>query len=74
MPTYGYICQSCGHQFDLFQKMSDGAKRKCPECGLLKLRRLIGSGGGVIFKGGGFYETDYRRAHTRGKEKSDGEG
>ena len=74
MPTYGYRCSGCGHECDFVQKMSDGPKRKCPGCGRLKLQRLIGGGGGVIFKGPGFYETDYRRAHTRGKEKSSGEG
>ena len=60
MPTYDYICDACGHEFELFQSMSDSAKRKCPQCGRHKLRRLIGTGAGVIFKGSGFYETDYR--------------
>ncbi|MDG2031241.1 MAG: zinc ribbon domain-containing protein [Phycisphaerales bacterium] len=60
MPTYDYQCEACGHEFELFQQMSDSVKRKCPECSKLKLKRLIGTGAGVIFKGGGFYETDYR--------------
>ncbi|MHC5027627.1 MAG: FmdB family zinc ribbon protein [Planctomycetota bacterium] len=60
MPTYDYRCNNCGHEFELFQQMSAGVKKKCPECGQLKLERLIGTGAGVIFKGGGFYETDYR--------------
>ena len=60
MPTYDYQCDECGHEFELFQQMSAPVKRKCPECGLLKLRRLIGIGAGVLFKGSGFYETDYR--------------
>ena len=60
MPTYEYICQACHHEFELFQQMSDAVKRKCPECGRLKLQRLIVTGAGVIFKGGGCYETDYR--------------
>ena len=60
MPTYDYVCDACGHQFDLFQQMSDPVRRKCPKCGTLKLRRLIGTGAGVLFKGSGFYETDYR--------------
>jgi putative FmdB family regulatory protein len=60
MPTYDYICRACEHAFELFQQMSDPVKKKCPECGKLRLNRLIGSGAGVIFKGGGFYETDYR--------------
>ncbi len=60
MPTYDYLCDACGHEFELFQQMSDPVKRKCPKCGKPKLQRLIGTGAGVIFKGGGFYETDYR--------------
>jgi putative FmdB family regulatory protein len=60
MPTYDYLCDSCNHQFELFQSIKDDAKRKCPECGRLKLRRLIGPGAAIIFKGSGFYKTDYR--------------
>ncbi len=60
MPTYEYLCQACGHEFELFQSMSAPVKRKCPDCGKLKLKRLIGIGSGVIFKGSGFYQTDYR--------------
>ncbi len=60
MPTYEYKCSSCGHQFELFQSMKDSPKRKCPECGKNALERLIGTGAAVIFKGSGFYQTDYR--------------
>ncbi len=60
MPTYDYECDGCGHDFELFQQMTAPVKKKCPECGKLKLRRLVGTGAGVIFKGSGFYETDYR--------------
>lgn len=60
MPTYDYRCSACGHEFELFQQMSDPVKRKCPKCSKLKLERLIGTGAGVLFKGSGFYETDYR--------------
>ncbi len=60
MPTYEYLCEACGHEFELFQAMSASVKRKCPDCGKLKLKRLIGAGAGVIFKGSGFYKTDYR--------------
>ncbi|TWT90116.1 Zinc ribbon domain protein [Pseudobythopirellula maris] len=60
MPTYDYECDACGHEFELFQQMSDPVKRKCPECSKLKLRRLFGTGAAVVFKGSGFYETDYR--------------
>jgi putative FmdB family regulatory protein len=69
MPTYDYNCRACGHQFELFQQMSEANKRKCPECGKLRLQRLIGLGAGVIFKGGGFYETDYRsESYTKAAE------
>lgn len=60
MPTYGYICDSCGAEVERFQSISARALRKCPECGKSKLKRLIGTGAGIIFKGSGFYETDYR--------------
>ncbi len=60
MPTYEYECPSCGHHFELFQMMSDEHLRTCPECHK-PVRRLIGSGSGIIFKGSGFYATDYRK-------------
>lgn len=60
MPTYDYECNACGHEFELFQNFSDSVKKKCPECGKLKLKRLFGTGAAVMFKGSGFYETDYR--------------
>lgn len=60
MPTYEYFCDACGHEFELFQSMSASVKRKCPECKKLKLKRLIGIGSGIIFRGSGFYQTDYR--------------
>lgn len=59
MPTYDYKCNACDHEFEKLQGINDGALRKCPECGKLKLKRLIGAGGGIIFKGTGFYATDY---------------
>ena len=61
MPTYNYRCVNCKHEFELFQQMSSLVKRKCPECGKLKLKRLIGAGSGIIFKKGigGFYCKDY---------------
>lgn len=61
MPTYEYECENCRHAFEEFQAMSDKPLRKCPKCGKLKLLRLIGAGAGIIFKGSGFYETDYKR-------------
>jgi len=60
MPTYDYVCDACDHQFELFQNISDSPKRKCPKCGRLKSRRLIGPGAAILFKGSGFYATDYR--------------
>jgi putative FmdB family regulatory protein len=60
MPTYEYKCENCSHQFEKFESITANPSRKCPNCSKLKLRRLIGSGAGVIFKGNGFYETDYR--------------
>jgi putative FmdB family regulatory protein len=60
MPTYDYVCDGCGHAFELFQSMTDAVKRTCPKCGKKKLRRLIGAGGAIMFKGSGFYKTDYR--------------
>ena len=67
MPTYEYKCTACSHEFEQFQSMKDGALRKCPKCGKLKLERLIGTGAAVIFKGSGFYQTDYR---SEGYKKS----
>lgn len=60
MPTYDYQCDACDHLFELYQGINDPKKRKCPECGKLKLRRLLGTGAAVVFKGSGFYQTDYR--------------
>ncbi len=65
MPTYDYECGKCGHTFDAFQNMSDDPLKKCPECGKNGLKRLIGGGLGVIFKGSGFYSTDSRSAPAK---------
>jgi putative FmdB family regulatory protein len=65
MPTYEYECTSCGHKFEVFQSMTEKPKTKCPKCGK-NIRRLIGRGSGIIFKGAGFYATDYRK----GKDKA----
>jgi putative FmdB family regulatory protein len=60
MPTYDYRCNECGHTCEIFQAITDKPKRQCPVCKRRKMVRLIGSGAGIIFKGSGFYETDYR--------------
>lgn len=69
MPTYDYVCDECEHAFELFQQMKARVRRKCPECGKPRLRRLVGTGAGVIFKGSGFYQTDYRSdSYTKAAE------
>jgi putative FmdB family regulatory protein len=60
MPTYDYVCDACGHEFEEFQSITEPVLRKCPECKKQKLRRLFGTGAAVVFKGSGFYQTDYR--------------
>lgn len=69
MPTYEYACRACGHEFERFQPITAGPIRKCPECGKAKVERKIGIGAGVLFRGGGFYETDYRsESYTKSAE------
>ena len=70
MPTYDYECHGCGRSMEIFQRMSDDPLKKCPECGEEKLERKIGAGAGIIFKGSGFYETDYKRKESGGGGKS----
>lgn len=60
MPTYDYVCDACNHAFEQFQSMKDDALTKCPKCKKKKLRRLFGAGAAIVFKGSGFYQTDYR--------------
>lgn len=60
MPTYDYKCDACGQKFEQYQSITAAPLVKCPECGKRALQRLIGTGGGIIFKGSGFYQTDYR--------------
>ena len=84
MPTYAYKCDHCEHDFELFQSITAAPVKKCPECKKAKVRRLIGTGAGIIFKGSGFYETDYRsdsykkaaekdtkKPDTKGSDKKD---
>lgn len=71
MPTYEYECDGCGHAFEEFQYFSDDALTNCPQCKKDKLRRLFGTGAAVIFKGSGFYETDYRSESYKSGEKAE---
>ena len=78
MPTYDYVCDECGHEFEVFHSITEPARKKCPECGKLKLRRRIGPGAAVLFKGSGFYQTDYRsdsykKAAEKDKSSANGE-
>lgn len=60
MPTYEYLCSNCDHEWEAYQAISAKPLRKCPKCRKMKAERLISSGGGIIFRGSGFYQTDYR--------------
>lgn len=74
MPTYDYHCDDCGHEFEIFQGMLEKKLTTCPSCGG-RVRRLIGAGAGIVFKGSGFYQTDYRSADYKKRAKSErGEG
>ena len=71
MPTYEYLCGACDERVEIFQSMSEGPKRKCPKCKRSKLVRQIGSGAGILFKGSGFYQTDYRSDSYKSAQKAD---
>jgi len=71
MPTYEYQCSQCGHEFEKFQSITAKPTRKCPKCGKNTAKRLIGRGGGIIFKGTGFYQTDYRSDNYKKTEKAE---
>src|SRR5436190_6441712 len=71
MPTYDYVCDACGHAFDEFQSFNDKPLKKCPKCKKSKLRRLIGTGAAIIFKGSGFYQTDYRSESYKSAAKAE---
>ena len=71
MPTYDYECDACGHSFELFQRITEDPIKKCPECKKNKVRRLFGTGATIMFKGSGFYETDYRSDSYKKAAKED---
>src|SRR5436309_16046962 len=73
MPTYEYVCDACNHEFEELQSFSDDPLTKCPKCKKKKLRRLFGTGAGIIFKGSGFYETDYRSDSYKNAAKKESE-
>lgn len=73
MPTYDYQCPDCGHTFEAFQSIKEKPLKLCPNCGKRKVKRLIGTGGGLIFKGSGFYLTDYARKGGEPKPESKSE-
>ena len=69
MPTYDYECDACKHEFEVFESMTVEPQKKCPKCKKNKLRRLFGAGAGLVFKGSGFYQTDYRsESYKKGAE------
>ena len=71
MPTYDYHCDACEHDFEEFQSMLDKPLKKCPKCKKAKLRRLLGTGAAILFKGSGFYQTDYRSESYKSAAKAD---
>ena len=73
MPTYEYKCKECGHEFEEFQSMKDDPLSVCPNCGKPALKRLMGGGAGMLFKGTGYYQTDYKKSNGSGSpSKSSG--
>ena len=62
MPTYDYRCTACGHRFERFESINDDGAKACPKCNKKKAKRMLGTGAGLIFKGAGFYTTDYKRS------------
>ncbi len=74
MPTYQYQCKNCGHQLEEFQSMTEPPLTRCPSCGTESLARIMGGGSGLIFKGTGFYLTDYKRSSPPASVKKEGPG
>lgn len=73
MPTYEYHCDACEHHFDEFQSITEQPLKKCPKCRKQKLRRIFGTGAAILFKGAGFYQTDYRSESYKAAAKADQE-
>ncbi len=74
MPTYDYVCDACDHRFEEFQNITAPVLTKCPACKKKKLRRLFGTGAAIVFKGSGFYQTDYRSEGYKKAQAADGSG
>jgi putative FmdB family regulatory protein len=73
MPTYDYICDGCGHEFEAYEPITAEPRKDCPECGRPVLRRKIGPGAAILFKGSGFYQTDYRSESYKSAAKAEQE-
>jgi putative FmdB family regulatory protein len=73
MPTYEYVCEGCGHEFEELQSFKDQPLKVCPKCHEERLRRLFGTGAAILFKGSGFYETDYRSESYKKAAKAEQE-
>jgi putative FmdB family regulatory protein len=71
MPTYDYRCTACGHRFERFESINDDALKACPKCSKKKAKRMLGTGAGLIFKGAGFYTTDYKKPSSGGDSGGD---
>jgi putative FmdB family regulatory protein len=71
MPTYDYECKACHHRWELFQSIKENPVKKCPQCGKRQAQRVIGAGAGIIFKGSGFYQTDYRSSAYKKAAEAD---
>lgn len=71
MPTYDYACDGCGYQFERFQSFREEPLKTCPTCGQDQLRRLLGTGAAILFKGSGFYQTDYRSESYQAAAKAE---
>jgi putative FmdB family regulatory protein len=74
MPTYDYTCSACGHRFERFESIRDDAPKPCPKCNKKKAKRMLGTGAGLIFKGSGFYTTDYKNKSSAGGDSGSASG